>query len=392
MPPPVAGTGQTATMDVVGPRALNRATLQRQMLLEREAMPAEEAIERLAGLQGQAPDAPYVGLWSRLEGFRQEELAGLLVQRRAVRATVMRGTVHLVTAADFLALRPAMQPLLERLFAASPFARNLRAGDVDVELLLAEAIPLLDAAPRTRSHLARALAGQRPGVDGMSLAYAVTYLLPLVQVPPRGIWGSRGQATYARAQPWLGRELDPRPDVETMLLRYLGAFGPATVADMGAWSGLPGLREVVERLRPQLRTFNDERGRELLDLPDAPRPHPDTPAPVRFLPEFDNVLLSHDDRSRVLVAGRLPPLLPGNGGRLGTVLVDGWFSALWKVATSGGSPLLTVEPFVELSRADGAAIEEEGLRLLRFVAGEAPGDGPGEVRIVPEPAPGPHRE
>jgi Winged helix DNA-binding domain len=358
-------------MDVLGPRALNRATLHRQMLLQRVELTAEEAIERLVGMQGQAPNAPYVGLWSRLEGFRTEELATLLTTRRAVRATVMRGTVHLVTAADFAALRPVVQPMLERLFARSPFARNLRGLDLDA--LLAEAIPLVKEKPRTRAELARALAERRPGIDGLSLAYAVTYLVPLVQVPPRGIWGSRGQATWMSADAWLGRGLE-RPDVEGLLLRYLGAFGPATVADMRAWSGLSGLREVVELLRPRLRVFHDQRGRELQDLPDAPRPHPDTPAPVRFLPEYDNVLLSHADRSRVLDHDRLPPLPPGNGGRLGTVFVDGRLAATWRMTTSARGALLTVEPLARVSRRDRQALEEEGRRLLEFVAGDSAHD------------------
>jgi hypothetical protein len=363
-------------MEILGPRALNRATLERQMLLERTRLTAEEAIERLAGLQGQAPDAPYVGLWSRLEGFRPTELAGLLTQRRAVRATVMRGTVHLVTAGDFVTMRPVVQPVLERLFAGSPWARNLRGLDLDE--LLGEALPLVQEQPRTRAELARALGERRPGVDGLSLAYAVTYLVPLVQVPPRGIWGSRGQATWASAEAWLGRGL-ATPDVEGLLLRYLGAFGPATVADMGTWSGLSGLREIVEALRPRLRVFNDHRGRELLDLPDAPRPDPATPAPVRFLPEYDNVLLSHADRSRVLDPGRLPPLAPGNGGRLGTVLLDGRFAATWRIARSGHGAVLTVEPFEALARKGRDALEEEGRRLLAFVARDAAHD----VRIVP---------
>jgi hypothetical protein len=366
-------------MEILGPRALNRATLQRQMLLERMQLTAEEAIEHLAGMQGQAPDAPYVGLWSRLEGFRPEELASALTERRAVRATVMRGTVHLVTADDFAAMRPVIQPVLERLFAGSPWARNLRGLDLDA--LLVEALPLVREQPRTRAELARALGERRPGIDGLSLAYAVTYLVPLVQVPPRGIWGSRGQATWASAETWLGRGLG-RPDVEGLLLRYLGAFGPATVADMGTWSGLSALREVVEALRPRLRVFNDQRGRELLDLPDAPRLDPDTPAPVRFLPEYDNVLLSHADRSRVLDPGRLPPLAPGNGGRLGTVLLDGRFAATWRIARFAHGALLTVEPFGAPARADRAALEEEGRRLLAFVAGDAAHD----VRIVPREA------
>jgi hypothetical protein len=156
--------------------------------------------------------------------------------------------------------------------------------------------------------------------------------------------------------------------VDEMLLRYLGAFGPASVLDAQMWCGLTRLGEVAERLGPRLRRFRDENGRQLLDLPDAPRPDPDTPAPPRFLPEYDNLLLSHADRSRVVVDGRTVPLYPGNGGVRGELLVDGFWRANWAISRDGTGATLTIEPFRPLSKRDSAAVTREGLRLLAFAA------------------------
>ena len=236
--------------DVLTRGALNRALLARQLLLRRATRSAAATIEHLVGMQAQVPQDPYIALWSRLHGFQPEELATLIEERQAVRGTLMRATIHLVTARDFLRLRPVLQSVPAQTFRSSAFAKNIAGVDLD-ELVAA----------------GRALLDERP--------------------------------------------------------RSLAAFGPAMTADIRNWSRLTGLREVVERLRPRLRVFRDERGRELFDVPDAPRPDPDTPAPPRFFPEYDNLFLSHEDRSRIVPDNAALPLPAGRGGELGSVTVDG---------------------------------------------------------------------
>jgi hypothetical protein len=367
--------------DVLSPRALNRALLQRQGLLVRSTAQAPTMIERLVGMQAQEPENPYVALWSRLEGFRAAELSELIAGRRAARAALMRATIHLVSARDCLAIHPLTLPVLARVFK-SPWSGGLAGAELDE--VVAAGRELLDERPRTRAELAELLSPRWPDADPKALAHAVTYHTPLVQVPPRGLWGRSGQATWAPAEDWLGAELERDATPDALVLRYLAAFGPATVADARTWSGFTGLREVFERLRPRLRTLRDENGRALFDVPDGPLPDPDTPAPPRFLPEYDNVALSHEDRSRIL-SGLGPGRTLPTGRWTGTLLVDGFYRANWKIVTGDGAATLTIDRFATRPGDPPDMIEEieaEGARLLEFVA---PAEPERDVQFVPSP-------
>jgi len=238
---------------------------------------------------------------------------------------------------------------------------------------------LVDAEPRTFRELGALLAPDWPGHSAAALAQGVRTLVPLVQVPPRAVWGAAGQARHASAQAWLGSSLDPGPQPELLVTRYLEAFGPATVADVQAWSGLTRLGEVMDRMRPGLRTFRDERDRELFDLPDAPRPGPDAPAPVRLVAEFDNLVLSHADRTRVVSDDHRQRLYTRNGIFPGTVLVDGFVTGAWRITRSRGTATLTAEMFRPVPPPDRGAITAEAERLLGFAA---PRDSH-EIRFAP---------
>lgn len=328
-------------------------------------MPAETMVERLVGLQSQNPLDPYVALWSRLDGFRPDELGEGIVGRRLVRIALLRTTLHLATAGDALILWPLLRTVLERVWRSTTLPRQLVGADV--EAILGAARVLLEAEPRTLRDLGRSLGERWPGRDPASLAGAVRYLLPIVQLPPRGVWGRTGRPTWTTLEAWLGRPLGPAASADEVVLRYLAAFGPASVADIRVWSGLSGLREVVERLRPRLVTFRDDAGRELFDLPEAPRPDPATPAPPRFLPEYDNLLLAHADRRRVIperVVARLT-------GWVGTFLVDGFVRGQWRLDRTGSAATLVVEPFEPLTDHEAEALVAEAESLLAFAADAA---------------------
>jgi hypothetical protein len=362
--------------DVLSVRALNRATLARQMLLERTTIPASDALERLVGMQAQVPIDPYIGLWTRLQDFCPEELADLITKRRAVRASLMRATIHLVTARDMRKLRPLMEPVIARMFwTGSPFGRAIKG--VDVDALVALVRELIEERPHTRAQLRPLLADRWPDHNSEALS-AIGYLLPVIQVPPRGVWGKSGQATWTTAESWLGRPLDPNPSIEDLVMRYFAGYGPASIMDIQAWCGLTKLREVVERLRPDLGVFHDEAGRDLFDLPDAPRPDADTPAPPRFLPEYDNALLGYKDRTRMIGERRRwsdSDIL----GNFSTFLVDGSVAGRWKLAREGDTATLTIEPVVRLSKAEAADVTDEGIRLVAFLA---PDVGNQDVRLA----------
>ena len=336
------------------------------MLLCRRQRPAFDAVEALVGMQAQMPTSPYIGLWSRLEGFDPAELSQLVRERAVVRIAVMRSTIHLVSARDCLELRPLVQAAVERGFRGT-FGK--RTAGLDVSEVAAAGSAILTERPLAAAPLGRLLQGW-PDYPPDVLANVVRTLVPLVQVPPRGVWGASGQSAHTPAEVWLGRPMAAEPSIDTMVLRYLAAFGPATVQDAQAWSGLTKLSEVFERLAPQLCSFSDEDGRTLHDLPDAPRPPADTDAPPRFLPEFDNVLLSHADRSHV-VADEHRALFMANNFVVGTVLIDGWVGGLWRVSRGKGTATMTVELLRRCSKKDREAIATEGDALLTMLAPKA---------------------
>ena len=346
-------------------RVLNRATVARQALLERAAMPALDMVGHLVAVQAQEPDAPYLGLWTRLEGFGHDELSRLLEDRRVVRSSVLRATQHLVTADDYLWLRPLLQPVLERVQRGTLGRRN--AGMDPAELASATR-ELLAGRTLTRPQLRDLLAERWPDRDSQALVWAAQALVPVGHPPPAGTWRRRGAIPMTGAEEWLARPLAAAPAAEVLLRRYLAAFGPASVGDAQTWSGLTRLGEVAERLRGELRSFRDEAGRELLDLPDAPLADPDVPAPVRFLPEFDNLLLGHADRTRVLSDGHRGLVVAG----LAAVLVDGFVRATWTISRRQDAATLVVQALDDrLPAADRAAVADEGARLLAFAAADA---------------------
>ncbi|MCW2877169.1 MAG: hypothetical protein JWQ95_1269 [Sphaerisporangium sp.] len=374
---PRAAQNTPVAAPVLGRRALNRATLERQLLLGRSAMPVTEAVEHLVGMQAQTPHTWYVGLWSRLAGFRPEHAGDLLTGRRLVRIAMMRSTIHLVSAADCLELRPVVQPVMERGLNGN-FGRNLLG--VDREELVAAGRALVEERPLTFGALGTLLAERWPGRHPGSLAQAMRAWAPLVQVPPRGVWGRSGPIAHTSAESWLGAGITREPSPSRMVVRYLAAFGPATVKDIQTWSGLTRLREVVDQLRPELVTFRDDEGRELFDLPDAPRPDPATPAPPRFLYDFDNLLLSHADRSRVVTGDYHRQGYDPYGPIPQLVLVDGFTRGDWKIDRQRDAATLTIRPYTRLPAPEAEALAEEGARLLRFAAA---GAGTHEVRLLP---------
>jgi hypothetical protein len=358
-----------AAAPVLSPRQLNRATLARQMLLERQAIPALEAVERLAGMQAQEPRPPFVGLWSRLEGFRREDLVEALRGYKVVRGPLMRSTLHLLSAADFAAFRPALAPALNT--AVRVMGSSAKALD-SVDFLPA-AIELLEEEPRAYNDLRLLLAERFPGVNHRALGYAVRTQLPLVMVPTEDPWAFPRVAKFALAEGSLGCPIAAAGPPQAMIRSYLAAFGPASVADFVEWSGLKRMKPAFEQLRPAFEVFADENGRELFDLPGAPRPDPDTPAPPRFLPEFDNLVLAHADRSRLLADEHRPGLVTKNLRVKATFLQDGSVAGTWTVERKRGKATLRIAPFEPLPRRAAAELAAEGQRLLRFSEGEDSG-------------------
>jgi Winged helix DNA-binding domain len=359
---------------VLTTRELNRALLERQFLLSRADVPVRDAVERLVGMQAQAVLPPYYGLWSRIEGFDPHELGRLVTDREVVRLTLLRGTVHLVTVPDALFLRPLVQEVIERSHSGAFRRRMAGAEPRDIERAVRE---LLDGEALGARELGRRLVARGIGHDAEAIGYATRVHAPLVQIPPRGVWGRTGQVRYATLESWTGRELEAEPSIDEAVLRYLAGFGPASVRDMQNWSGLTGLKEAFERLRPRLAAFRAEDGRELFDLPDAPRPDPGVAAPVRLLGEYDNVLLGHADRSRIVPEGFPWEAMLAHGRFVNNLLIGGVLRATWWIERDGRRrATLGIRPFGKLTKAERDEVGAEAERMLEFAAAEA------EVRDV----------
>jgi hypothetical protein len=346
-------------------RELNRATLSRQMLLARADLPVAAAIERLVGLQAQWAVAPYVGLWTRLAAFQRDDLAALIENRTVVKATTMRATLHLLTAEDYLRFRATLQPMLT--YAGKNIAKR-RGGDaIDVPALLALARDYLAEKPRTFEEISALLTKRLPDYDVGALRFTVRTHLPLVQTPTETRWSYPGNPQFELAESWLGRPISPETDLKAFVCRYLMAFGPASVQDVQTWSGFPKLKDAIGEFTADLRSYRDERGRELFDLPDMPIPAADTPAPVRFLPEYDNLLLSHQNRTRVIPDKYHAHVFLAGLRVRATILVDGFVAGGWKIEKTKDTATLVIEPFEPLTKSIRDALSEEAERLVRFV-------------------------
>ena len=320
-----------------------------------------EAIERLAGMQAQEPRPPFVGLWSRVEGFAREDLVGALDDGSAVRGMLMRATLHTVSAPDFRAFRPAVQPVLSAAYAG---VDKRRREGVDIDAVLPVARELLEDEPRTFNELRALLSERFTDANERGLGYAARTHLPLTMVPTDDRWGFPRDAKFALAD--AGADDSPEP----LVRRYLAAFGPASAADAQTWSGLRGVAGVLEEM-DDLERFEDGQGRTLFDLPDAPRPDADVPAPIRFLPEFDNLVLAHADRTRLLADEHRPRVVTKNLRVKATFLVDGRVAGTWKSTRKGKKASLAIEPFKKLRKKDTNALTSEGEQLLRFVEEDA---------------------
>jgi hypothetical protein len=344
-------------------RRLNRATLARQMLLARESVPVVEAVERLGGLQAQEPRPPFVALWTRLEGFARDELTTALHERRVVRGMLMRATLHLVSAGDYAAFRPALGPVMA---AAAAGALRGRDEGLDLDALLPVARALVDERPRTFGELRPLLAEAFPGVNERALGYATRTHLPMVMVPTDDAWAFPADAAFAPADTWLDGEIAADGSAEALVRRHLAAFGPAAAADVQRWSGVRGLKSVLDAMGDELMVFRDERRRTLYDLPDAPRPDEDTPAPARLLGEFDSLLLAHDDRTRVIPEEHRGALVSRNLRVPAVFLVDGFMAGTWRVERTKKQATLTLTPLIKLTKRQTTELSAESESLLAF--------------------------
>mgnify|MGYP003577417679 CR=1 FL=1 len=345
-------------------RALNRATLARQMLLERSDRGIADSVEFLGGLQAQQSNDPYIGLWSRLNGFRHEDLTALIVDKTLLRATSMRGTLHLHTIRDMVGFRALVQPFLSAQWKSN-FLR--RFGTEDQKAVQKAGRRLLDKGPMTAGALNKALKEKFQSAEPIALSSLLQLSETLIQIPPTRIWGTGSAPILTRIENWIGEVPKPVLSRVDLVRRYIRGFGPASVNDMQIWCRLTKLSAEFESIKDELVTFEDENERTLYDFPDAPRPDADTPAPVRFLPLYDNVYLGYDDRTRMLnddtvhLVNLFQAFKPA-------VLVDGTVSAGWTVTTKKDAALLEIDLYRKMTKRELKDIEAEGQSFVRFMS------------------------
>jgi hypothetical protein len=353
--------------ETLSTQALNRATLARQMLLSREPIPVTEAVGLLCGMQAQEPKPPFLGLWTRLEGFQAPDLHSALNDRSIVRATMMRATLHLMTAADYTAFRTTLQPMLDGALRVL----GDRAKGLDLQEVVPAARSLLEETPLTFNEVRASLQERFPEVNDRALGYAVRLCVPLVMVPTPDTWGFPRTARFTLADSWLESVPTAENAIDDLVLRYLAAYGPASAADAQTWSGLLSTGDALERLRPRLRLFTDDKGRELFDLPDAPRPAEDVQAPARFLPEFDSLVLAHADRRRIIADAHRPMLTTKNLRVRAVFLWDGFARGIWETEYKRKVATLRMRPFEPIPKVAVDELTVEGEALLRFLEPDA---------------------
>ncbi|MEP6987027.1 MAG: winged helix DNA-binding domain-containing protein [Chloroflexota bacterium] len=356
---------------VLSLREINRAMLSRQLLLERATLSATAAVEKLVGMQAQLSSTPFVGLWTRLKGFQRSDLADAIEKHEVIKVTLMRATLHLVSAADYLRFRTTFNPVLEG--AAESIAKN--RTPIDKERVLKVAHDFIAEKPRTFAEISAMLSAEMPDSDVGAMRYTVRTHIPMVQVPISSGWSYPGTPAFTLANVWLGKPIPEHEHLQELVLRYLAAFGPATIADIQTWSylSLPTLKEAIESLRPQLTVYRDEKKKELFDVAGESVPEGDVPAPVRFLPEFDNILLSHKVRTRIVADEHRKKVYLPALRVAATILVDGFVGGVWKVEKTKGVATLSIEPLVPLTKALRTEMETEAEPLVRFVEPDAKG-------------------
>ena len=367
-----AGTGplRTRKLETLDAATLNRATLARQLLLERVRLDPVEAVERLVALQAQEPASPYIALWTRLEGFEAASLDRAFHERRAVKATLMRVTLHAVSARDYVAFWPALRARLQQFRE-----RALRWGDSDLPGSLAERALEYAAQPRTNTEMRRFLGELAGPVGDRDAWWGVRTHVPFVMVPQRVPWSFGRRPIFSAARSWLDLPFaSPEDGLDHLVRRYLAAFGPATVGDMSQFTGIPrsALAAALERLQPELRLFRNEAGRVLYDVPGAPLPPGDTPAPPRFLPMWDSVLLAYEDRSRIVPPEYRSRVVQTNGDFLAAFMVDGRVAGLWRAEAPNGRTRIAWDAFERLTRKAERGLAEEAERLAAFVEPHEP--------------------